>query len=94
MAMSETGYTFASCFAFAVDAICGVLCREGFRRGPQELVGQTMNRIHRLHARFNALVARWRAGRLVAEEGTPHPGPLPQGEREKHSPLPLWERVG
>jgi hypothetical protein len=87
--MVGTRHTFASYFAFAVDTILKVLWREGFARGPQELVRVTYNRIRRLERRFNALVAQWRAGTLPAagtaepREGTPHPGPLPQGAREK-----------
>ena len=66
MAMLGTGQTFATYFAFAVDAICKVLWREGYHRGPQDLVRETGNRIRRLEKRFNALVARWRAGTLRA----------------------------
>src|SRR4051812_35231893 len=80
-------HTFASYFAFAVDTILKVLWQEGYARGPQELVTLTRNRIQRLGRRFEALVARWRAGTLRAVgtgagEGTPHPGPPPQGGRE------------
>ena len=64
MAMIGTRHTFASYFAFAVDAILKVLWREGYARGPQELVGNTWNRLRRLERRFNTLVARWRAGTL------------------------------
>ena len=64
MAMIGTGQTFATYFAFAVDAICKVLWREGYHRGPQDLVRETGNRIRRLEKRFNSLVARWRAGTL------------------------------
>jgi hypothetical protein len=83
--MIGTRHTFASYFAFAVDTIMKVLMREGVARGPQELVMLTGQRIRRLERRFNALLARWRAGTLPAagHEVTPHPGPLPQGEREK-----------
>src|SRR6478752_5005966 len=87
--MIGTRHTFASYFALAVDTILKVLWREGYARGPQELVTPTYNRIRRLERRFNALVARWRAGTLSAApvgragEGTPHPGPPPQGGREK-----------
>ena len=59
-------HTFASYFAFAVDAILKVLWREGYARGPQELVTLTWYRIRRLERRFNALVAHWRAGTLPA----------------------------
>src|SRR6516164_7335244 len=62
--MIGTRHTFASYFAFAVDAILKVLWREGFARGPQELVRLTWYRIRRLERRFNALVAQWRAGAL------------------------------
>ena len=68
MAMIGTGQTFATYFAFAVDAICKVLWREGYHRGPQDLVRETGNRIRRPEKRFNALVARWRAGTLPAVE--------------------------
>ena len=94
--MDGTRHTFASYFALAVDTILKVLWREGFARGPQEMVRMTYNRIRRLERRFNALVARWRAGTLPAAragEGTPHPDPPgqarwqgltpPQGGREK-----------
>jgi hypothetical protein len=91
--MIGTRHTFASYFAFAVDTILKVLWREGFARGPQELVRETYNRIRRLERRFNALVAQWRAGTLRAvvteKVSTPHPDPLPQGEREKKAwPFP------
>ena len=83
-------HTFASYFAFAVDTILKVLWREGYGRGPQELVTLTWYRIRRLERRFNALVAHWRAGTLPAVRTagtvrllTPHPGPPPQGGREK-----------
>jgi hypothetical protein len=98
-AMIGTRHTFASYFALAVDTILKVLWREGFARGPQDLVRETYNRIRRLERRFNALVAMWRAGTVrtvvsrqwsvVSEKITPHPGfgplrgPNPQGEREK-----------
>jgi hypothetical protein len=85
-AMIGTRHTFASYFAFAVDTIMKVLLREGIARGPQELVRLTGNRIRRLERRFNALLARWRAGTLPAVrpgEGTPHPNPPPHGGREK-----------
>ena len=88
-------HTFASYFAFAVDAILKVLWREGFARGPQELVRLTWYRIRRLERRFNALVAQWRAGTLPAVgvvrslEPTPHPDPPPQGGREK-KPRAAW----
>jgi len=62
--MDGTRHTFASYFAFAVDTILKVLWREGFARGPQELVRLTYNSIRRLERRFNALVAQWRAGAL------------------------------
>jgi len=81
-AMIGTERTFATYFAFAVDAIIKVLWREGYSRGPQELVRLTGNRIRRLERRFNALVERWRAGTLPAVglgEATPHPSPAPQG---------------
>jgi hypothetical protein len=83
--MIGTRHTFATYFAFAVDTIMKVLLREGVARGPQELVRLTGQRIRKLERRFNALLARWRAGTLPAgsEKITPHPGPLPQGEREK-----------
>ena len=48
MAIVGTGQTFATYFAFAVDAICKVLWREGYHRGPQDLVRETGNRIRRL----------------------------------------------
>jgi hypothetical protein len=90
--MDGTRHTFASYFALAVDTILKVLWREGYARGPQELVTLTWNRIRRLERRFNALVAQWRAGTLravvsrqwsvVSEKMTPQPGPPPQGERE------------
>jgi hypothetical protein len=89
-AMIGTRHTFVSYFAFAVDTIMKVLLREGIARGPQELVVRTGQRIRRLERRFNALLARWRAGMLPAvrrEEVTPHPGPPPQGGREKKA----WE---
>jgi hypothetical protein len=84
--MIGSRHTFASYFALAVDTILKVLWREGYARGPQELVTQTWNRIRRLERRFNALVAMWRAGALravVSKKDTPHPGPPPQGGREK-----------
>jgi hypothetical protein len=95
--MIGTRHTFASYFAFAVDTIMKVLLREGVARGPQELVVLTGQRIRRLERRFNALLARWRAGTLPVagavgrDEGTPHPdwsalrlNPAPpQGGREK-----------
>jgi hypothetical protein len=96
--MIGTRHTFASYFAFAVDTIMKVLLREGIARGPQELVVLTGQRVRRLERRFNALLARWRAGKLPAvgagdDEGTPHPDPpgqarwqsltAPQGGREK-----------
>ena len=64
--MIGTRHTFASYFAFAVDTIMKVLLREGVARGPWELVRLTGNRIRRLERRFNALLARWRAGTLPA----------------------------
>src|SRR6516162_7650635 len=93
--MIGTRHTFASYFAFAVDAILKVLWREGFARGPQELVRLTWYRIRRLERRFNALVAQWRAGTLPAVgvvrslEPTPHPDPPPQGGRER-KPRAAW----
>jgi hypothetical protein len=76
-------HTFASYFAFAVDAILKVLWREGYARGPQELVTLTWYRIRRPERRFNALVAHWRAGTLPAVRAagtvrllTPPPDPL------------------
>ena len=86
--MTGARHTFASYFALAVDTILKVLWREGYARGPQALVTLTYNRIRRLERRFNALVAMWRAGRLPAVRAvvrlpTPHPGPPPQGGREK-----------
>jgi hypothetical protein len=62
--MIGTRHTFASYFVLAVDTILKVLWREGYARGPQELVTLTYNRVRRLERRFNALVARWRAGTL------------------------------
>src|SRR5579871_1794414 len=81
-AMIGSRHTFASYFAFAVDTILKVLWREGYARGPQELVTLTMNRVRRLERRFNTLVARWRAGTLVTVARaerllTPPPAPLP-----------------
>jgi len=93
--MIGTRHTFASYFPFAVDTILKVLWREGFARGPQELVRLTWYRIRRLERRFNALVAQWRAGTLPAVgvvrslEPTPHPDPPPQGGREK-KPRAAW----
>jgi hypothetical protein len=84
--MIGSRHTFASYFALAVDTILKVLWREGYARGPQELVTSTYNRIRRLERRFNALVAMWRAGTVravVSEKLTPHPDPPPQGGREK-----------
>jgi hypothetical protein len=87
--MIGTRHTFATYFAFAVDTIMKVLLREGVARGPWELVRLTGNRIRRLERRFNALLARWRAGTLPAagvardKEGTPHPNSPPQGGRGK-----------
>ena len=80
--MIGTRHTFVSYFAFAVDTIMKVLLREGIVRGPQELVVRTGQRVRRLERRFNALLARWRAGTLRAvgvcvSEGTPHPNPPP-----------------
>src|SRR6185437_4935261 len=81
-------HTFVSYFAFAVDTIMKVLLREGIVRGPQELVVRTGQRVRRLERRFNALLARWRAGTLAAvgrrDGGTPHPNPPPQGGRENN----------
>ena len=105
MAMIGTGHTFASYFAFAVDSICKVLWREGVARGPQELVRRTGNRIRRLERRFNALVARWRAGTLpavvggqgagVSEKVTPQPGPLLRSlDREEPPPRPSPASAG
>ena len=56
--MIGTRHTFAS--YFAVDTILKVLWREGFARGPQELVRLTWYRIRRLEA------AVQRAGGAVA----------------------------
>ena len=82
--MIGTRHTFVSYFAFAVDTIMKVLLREGIARGPQARVVRTGQRIRRLERRFNALLARWRAGTLpavgVRDEGTPPLNPLPQGE--------------
>ncbi len=95
-AMIGTRHTFASYFAFAVDTILKVLWREGYARGPQELVGLTWNRIRRLEARFNALVARWRAGTLPAPKAgavrlpTTPPDPLPQGEGDSSHHRAAW----
>jgi hypothetical protein len=76
-------HTFASYFAFAVDTILKVLWQEGYARGPQELVTLTRNRIRRLERRFNALVARWRAGTLAAQAAPPpRPSPAEAGEGE------------
>jgi hypothetical protein len=96
VAMIGSRHTFASYFALAVDTILKVLWREGYARGPQELVGLTYNRIRRLERRFSTLVAQWRAGTLravvsrecpvVSQKITPHPGPLP--EREKRAWVP------
>jgi 5-oxoprolinase (ATP-hydrolysing) len=51
-----------------------------------------------LHALADELVAR-AVAELLAQRSdvsreTPHPSPLPQGERELASPLPLWEGTG
>src|SRR6516162_6633831 len=98
-AMTGSRHTFASYFAFAVDTILKVLWREGFARGPQELVTLTWYRIRRLERRFNALVAQWRSGTLPAvgdrgtdpSERTPHPDPPPQGGRElAPAPRAAW----
>src|SRR4051812_32125405 len=85
--MDGSRHTFASYFAFAVDTILKVLWQEGYARGPQELVTLTRNRIQRLGRRFEALVARWRAGTVpMVPLLTPPPafgplrGPNPQGE--------------
>src|SRR6185437_12384131 len=85
--MIGSRHTFVSYFAFAVDTIMKVLLREGIARGPVELVQMTGRRVRRLERRFNALLARWRAGTLVTvvgrrDAGAPHPGPPPQGGRE------------
>jgi hypothetical protein len=84
--MIGTRHTFASYFAFAVDTIMKVLLREGVARGPQELVVLTGQRIRRLERRFNALLARWRAGTLpavgtVRDDTSPQPSPQ-SGEGE------------
>ena len=80
--MIGTRHTFASYFALAVDTILKVLWREGYARGPQELVTLTYNRIRRLERRFNALVARWRAGTLRAATAEPrHLTPALSAER-------------
>jgi hypothetical protein len=76
-AMIGTRHTFASYFALAVDTILKVLWQEGYARGPQELVTLTRNRIRRLERRFNALVARWRAGTLRAATAEPRTSPRP-----------------
>jgi hypothetical protein len=98
-AMIGTRHTFASYFAFAVDAIVKVLWREGFARGPQELVRLTGNRVRRLEARFNALVACWRAGTLAAAAVRrltlppyfgPLRGPNPQGEGDSNRQRAGW----
>jgi hypothetical protein len=84
--MIGSRHTFASYFALAVDTILKVLWREGYARGPQELVTLTYNRIRRLERRFNALVAQWRAGtlratRAVRNDTSPRPSPQ-SGEGE------------
>ena len=93
--MIHARQSFASYFAFAIDSILKVVCREGYARGPQELVRLTLNRVGRLGLRFNALVEEWRAGTLraaVGEKVTPHPGfgplrgPNPQGEEDSRAP--------
>jgi hypothetical protein len=92
--MSGTRHTFASYFALAIELILKALWREGFARGPQELIRLTWNRLRRLERRFNALVAQWRAGTLPARgsvrvmERTPPPGPLPRGEGAKTARAP------
>ncbi len=90
--MIGSRHTFASYFAFAVDTILKVLWREGYARGPQELVSLTWNRIRRLERRFEALVARWRAGKLPAVGAgtvrllTPHPDPPGQARWQSLTP--------
>ena len=93
IAMIGTRHTFASYFALAVDTILKVLWREGYARGPHDLVTRTWNGIRRLERRFETLVAQWRAG--VSRQGagvrevTPPPdfgplhGPNSQGEGEQ-----------
>jgi hypothetical protein len=86
-AMIGTRHTFASYFAFAVDTTMKVLLREGVARGQLELVRLTGQRIRRLERRFNALLARWRAGTLPAvghDEVTPPLNPVPQGEGDSN----------
>src|SRR6185437_7229570 len=83
--MIGTRHTFVSYFAFAVDTIMKVLLREGIARGPVELVQMTGRRIRRLERRFDALLARWRAGTLpgVGRRDDTSPRPSPQsGEGE------------
>ena len=96
--MIGTRHTFASYFALAVDTILKVLWREGYARGPQELVTLTYNRIRRLERRFNALVALWRAGMLPAATAvrlpTPPPDPLPQGEGDSNGAAAVAKRAG
>src|SRR5690242_11120635 len=96
--MIGTRHTFVSYFAFAVDTIMKVLLREGIARGPADLVVMTGQRVRRLERRFNALLARWRAGTLVAvgrrDEVTPPLDPLPQGEGDSHKHAGGAKRAG
>jgi hypothetical protein len=98
VAMIGSRHTFASYFAFAVDTIMKVLLREGVARGPWELVRLTGNRIRRLERRFNALLARWRAGTLpvvgvVGHEVTLLLYPLPQGEGDSNNGAAVAKRA-
>src|SRR6516164_6625405 len=91
--MSGTRHTFASYFSLAIDLILKALWREGYARGPQELIRLTWNRLRRLERRFNALVAQWRAGtlpalRAVRRRTSPQSGDGEAAQSPPPSPFP------
>jgi len=90
--------SLAESFADLIETLLKLLFRFGAPTGEgAEFCRRLHWRLRRLGNRFASLVARVQAGTLgpprvrvrpasagaEAAEGTPHPGPLPQGEREK-----------
>jgi hypothetical protein len=77
--------SLADRFTWLFDGLCKVIGTDAHAcRMEASLAWAVWNRVRVLGARLIALIARARAGRLAARaKGTPHPGPPPQGGREK-----------
>src|SRR6516164_2145208 len=90
-------YSLTDRFAWLFDGLCKAIGVDAQKqRVEAALAWAIWNRVRVLGDRLIALAERVRSGRVprraARREGTPHPRPLPQGEREKSAAGPRLPR--